>query len=355
MNLSTRQPRHLKYKDSELRSNQRFLRDSCLLLPNGKKLHEVRSTNVDTNEYCLSLFGQTEASLIEELKRNIVKRHEDAVNVRAKAQMIINSPIFSDNSIDIELALREVEKLLKPCAKQEYLDSIYELGLLYMEHGSLLGKGEADYYPLVKKAVKKGHSDAPYNLAVHHLKKQEWVEAEEFLLIGAKKEDCSCLNKLAEMAEEGVTNSLSKSDAARYYERAMRKGLPYAAINLARLIFAGEDKKHSVQDAVSFLEEAARDGEVKAMCQLGIIYEEGQYVEADFKKSLSFYQQAADLGDANGQFFLGFIYRNLWEEFGLEKNLSFGITLYKKAAAQGHQEAIDNLYKANLSSLRNQF
>lgn len=344
MNPSIRKPRHLKYNPSELRHNERFLRDSSLLLPNGKKLHELHSTFVDVDKYCLDNFGQNEASLITDLKKQIKKQHEKAINVGVTVQMIINSPIFSNDSIDIEIGLREKERLLIPCAQQDYLDSIYELGLLYLEHGGLFEKNNNS---LLKKAVKKGHSDAPYNLAVYHLKKEEWSKAEEYLLIGDKKNNCTCQNKLAEMAEKGVTQKLSKSDAARYYERAMRQGLPSAAINLARLIFTGEDKRHSIQKAVHFLEEAAKDGEVKAMCHLGIIYEEGEYAEVDLKKSLSFYQQAADLGDANGQFLLGFIHRNLWKKFGLERKASIGLKLYEKAAVQGHKEAIENLSKVN--------
>ncbi|MBB1352323.1 MULTISPECIES: tetratricopeptide repeat protein [unclassified Pseudoalteromonas] len=346
MNSSTRKPRHLKLKSYELRKNKRFLRDSSLILPNGKKLHEVRSTTKNLNQFCLENFGQDEPPLIQKIKDEVIVRHNKAIEIGSKVQMMINSPLFESDSIHIQIGLLEKEKLLIPCMQQEFLDSIYELGLLYMEHGHLLGKGENDYYPLVKKAQKNGHSDAAYNLAVHHLKKSEWVEAEKQLYIGAKKESCLCLNKLAEMAEQGLTSLISRSDAARYYERAMRQGLPSAAVNLARLIFTGKDQMHSYSDAVDFLEEAAKDGDAKAMCQLGLIYEEGDYIKVNLNKSLHFYRLAADLGDANGQFFMGFIHRNLWKKFGVEYNPELGLELYEQAAAQGHEEAKENLYKA---------
>lgn len=340
---SIRQARHLKYTKSELRKNNRFLRESSLLMPNGQKLHEICSADVDIDQYCIDHFGKNKTSLIDELMSSIKIQHEKAIDIRAKAQSMINSPLFNNRPIHITIALSEVENLLIPCVQQEYLDSIYELGLLYMEHGHLLGKSEIDFYPLVEKAAKKGHSDAPYNLGVFYLKKEEWSKAEEFFLLGAKKENCLCLNKLAEMAEQGLTKKLLKSDAARYYIRAMRGGLPIAAVNLARLIFIGEDKEHSVQDAVDFLEEAAKDGEAKAMCQLGFIYEEGEYVDVDFKKSLSFYKQAADLGNPDGQYLLGFIYKNLWQKFSVKRDVYFCLELYKKAAEQGQIDAINAL------------
>lgn len=343
MNTAMRQPRHLPFKDSELKSNNRFLSDGALLLPDGEKLHKAKKSASNLNEYCLERFKQDERSLIHTLKTQILQKHEKAMDFSCRVNAMINSPI-PFKQIDIQIGLLEIEKLLIPCAKQKYLDSIYELGLLYMQYGYLIGKTEDDYLGLIHTAIKNNHSDAPFNLAVHYLKKEDWKQAEKALLKGYERANPLCINKLAEMAEDGVTQKFNKDDAPRLYKRAMRAGLPIAAVNYARLIIQGQDKQHRIEDAIDFLEEAAKDGETKAMCQLGMIYEDGMGVSVDYDKSLFFYKQASDGGDPNAQVILAYIYRNLWAEFGIDKQDELAIELYNKAAAQGQPEAIKNLY-----------
>ncbi|MFZ8167700.1 tetratricopeptide repeat protein [Alteromonas macleodii] len=343
MNTATRQPRHLPFKDSELKSNNRFLSDGALLLPDGEKLHKAKKSTSNFNEYCLDCFNQDAPSLIHSLKTQIVQQHEKAMDLSICVNAMINSRI-PFKKCDIQVGLLEIEKLLMPCVKQKYLDSIYELALLYQENGRFIDKTEDDYLGLIYTAVKNNHSDAPFNLAVHYLKKEDWRQAEEALLKGYKRANPLCVNKLAEMAEHGVTQKFNEDDAPRLYKRAMRYGLPIAAVNYARLIIQGIDKQHCIEDAIGFLEEAAKDGEIKAMFQLGGIYEDGLGVPIDYDKSLFFYKQASDGGDPNAQVELANIYRKLWAKFGIDKQDELAIELYKKAAEQGQPEAIKSLY-----------
>lgn len=89
----------------------------------------------------------------------------------------------------------------------------------------------------------------------------------------------------------------------------------------------------------------AEKGYPLAECQVGYFYHEGLGVAPDPEKALFWTQRAAEHGDRDGQCNLAWFYE---EGIGVAVNLEQSKFLYKQAALQNHDLAIEKCREYNI-------
>ena len=137
---------------------------------------------------------------------------------------------------------------------------------------------------------------------------------------------------------EGVKQSYQM--ARMLYEQAAQQGDALAMFNLGFMYEHGQGVEQSYEMARILYEQAAQKGDADAMVNLGIMYHYGRGVEKSYEKAKEYYEPAAHLGCAQAQFNLGCLYAN---GVGVEQDLIKARELTAKAAAQGHDGAINAL------------
>jgi len=92
------------------------------------------------------------------------------------------------------------------------------------------------------------------------------------------------------------------------------------------------------------LEKSADLGNKYAQSELGLIYQ----IERKYHEALELLEKSATKGVASAQYRLGYTYATGYGGLGIDK--SKAIELYKKAAAQGNEFAIQNLKALGIRS-----
>ncbi|MGC2827964.1 MAG: hypothetical protein WA322_27675 [Pseudolabrys sp.] len=135
---------------------------------------------------------------------------------------------------------------------------------------------------------------------------------------------------------EGRGVPANLGEAARWYERAARKGLAPAQFRYASMLEKGQGVKKDLSAAHKLYVAAAAKGHAKAMHNLAVLYAEGAGGAPDYANAAQWFRKAAEHGVADSQYNLGVLtIRGL----GTEKNIAESYKWFALAAAQGDRDA----------------
>lgn len=125
-------------------------------------------------------------------------------------------------------------------------------------------------------------------------------------------------------------------EAARWFERAARKGLAPAQFRYASMLEKGQGVKKDLMAAQRLYIAAAAKGHAKAMHNLAVLYAEGVDGKPDYINAAQWFRKAAELGVADSQYNLGVLQAR---GLGTQRNIAESYKWFALAAAQGDREA----------------
>jgi localization factor PodJL len=135
---------------------------------------------------------------------------------------------------------------------------------------------------------------------------------------------------------EGRGVPANLEEAARWYERAARKGLAPAQFRYASMLEKGQGVKKDLTAAHKLYVAAAAKGHAKAMHNLAVLYAEGAEGAPDYASAAQWFRKAAEHGIADSQYNLGVL---TTRGLGTEKNIAESYKWFALAAAQGDRDA----------------
>ncbi|HEX9071557.1 MAG TPA: hypothetical protein VF852_06355 [Pseudolabrys sp.] len=135
---------------------------------------------------------------------------------------------------------------------------------------------------------------------------------------------------------EGRGVPANLEEAARWYERAARKGLAPAQFRYASMLEKGQGVKKNLGAAHKLYVAAAAKGHAKAMHNLAVLYAEGADGAPDYANAAQWFRKAAEHGVADSQYNLGVL---TTRGLGTEKNIAESYKWFALAAAQGDRDA----------------
>jgi localization factor PodJL len=133
---------------------------------------------------------------------------------------------------------------------------------------------------------------------------------------------------------QGVARSTE--EAARWFERAARRGLAPAQFRLGSLYEKGQGVRRDLKEARRYYGLAADQGHAKAMHNLAVLYAEGVDGKPDYKTAAGWFEKAAGFGVSDSQYNLGILYAR---GLGTTKDLITSYKWFSLAAAQGDKES----------------
>ncbi len=128
------------------------------------------------------------------------------------------------------------------------------------------------------------------------------VEARLWFARAADQGHAMGLNMLGRCHELGWGGEVNTALAARYFKHAADLGLEWGMYNYANLLLHGNGLAKDEMEALDWYRKAAALGNAKSLNVVGRFYEEGWLVKADRTIAADFYRQAAVGGDFRGQY-----------------------------------------------------
>ncbi len=128
----------------------------------------------------------------------------------------------------------------------------------------------------------------------------------------------------------------NNEEAARWFERAAKKGLAPAQFRLGGLYEKGLGVKKDLIAARDLYRAAADKGHGKAMHNLAVLYAEGIDGAADYRTAAQWFRKAADHGITDSQYNLAILYAR---GVGVEQNYAEAYKWFVLAAKDGDKDA----------------
>ncbi|MFJ5240050.1 tetratricopeptide repeat protein [Pseudomonas neuropathica] len=323
---SFRTPRYTVESPRKFKINRTFT-ESSLVLPDGRKVHQIKQEKLNLDLYCREHFGASADDVLEARKAELTSRLEAAVDA-AKPFMH-----FNNGGIPVPSALVELEKTLLDVACEGSSDAKIQLGLLYCGSGQHFGHSQEEGLSWLLKAYKQNHSDAPAELGVYYLRQQDWGEAIKYLRSGDKQGCPLSRYKLAEVYMEGVPQApQSISKAFSLFKRSSEGGYPLATVRMVALHLYHEIPTELTATPVELLREAVNDGCKEAMFLLADLHRSGDGAPNDLQEAVRLYYMAACLGYPDAQLWMGHI-MNVGERKGFPVKSDLEESLLWYAAA----------------------
>jgi uncharacterized protein len=243
-------------------------------------------------------------------------------------------------------------------ADQGFAKAQTALGLMYrLGHGVEQDKTEAVRW--YQKAAKQQDPAALFNLAAAHYNgdgvgPNTWTAYKYFLIArkaGSKPaedgvnriaatlrpdEIGTAMLEIAEMYERGVGVGQSYSEAAAWYEEAIRRGNNTAPVNLARLYDNGTGVAQDFSKALVLCEEAAKRRVPRGQVCAGFHYQRGWGVQKNPLKAAKWYEEAMKLNNGMAFYLLGHMY---WTGEGVNLDKRRGYEYLLLVAAAGDPQA----------------
>ncbi len=148
--------------------------------------------------------------------------------------------------------------------------------------------------------------------------------------------DASAAYEVAVRFAEGRVVPLNNEEAARWFERAAKKGLAPAQFRLGSLYEKGVGVKKDLIAARDLYRAAADKGHGKAMHNLAVLYAEGIDGAADYRTAAQWFRKAADHGITDSQYNLAVLYAR---GIGVEQNFAESYKWFFLAAKEGDNDA----------------
>ena len=125
-------------------------------------------------------------------------------------------------------------------------------------------------------------------------------------------------------------------EAARWFDRAAKKGLAPAQFRLGSLYEKGVGVRKDLAAARDLYRAAAEKGHGKAMHNLAVLYAEGIDGKPDYRSAAIWFRKAADCGIADSQFNLAVLYAR---GVGVEQSFAESYKWFVLAAREGDRDA----------------
>ena len=153
----------------------------------------------------------------------------------------------------------------------------------------------------------------------------------------------TCIMCKAKLVKNGSKEDIEQLDAWA------KKGKAWAMSMLAQRYIQGVGVEQSDEKAIELYEMAAKRGNAGAQHNLGQFYDHGSYgLTQSSERAIEYYTLAANQGIPDAQVSLGIMYAN---GDGIETSYSKAREWFTKAAAQGHDYAINGLKELDENGL----
>ena len=191
------------------------------------------------------------------------------------------------------------------------------------------------------KAAEQGYAEAQKELGIMY--KGDWKgveknleQAKNLLRKAAEQNNAEAQVQLGHIYEKDDNSS----QAEFWYKKAFDQGSPQA-MNRLRSIYALNGEDYRTQGLVNYLKKSAH-GNWEALFKLGrdIMINGSDGVENAVPTGLSLIEKSAERGYAEAQNRLGIIYE---KGEGIPQNLDLAIDWYRKATANGNEQAQESL------------
>ncbi len=219
-------------------------------------------------------------------------------------------------------------------------DAQFAMGRLY-EEGRAVAPSLEEAEGWYRKAMKSGHTEAQFNLAVVLLRApNRGKEGLEVLQQCAASGNSRALLEMGTLyvTGNGVEKNTAKGKAM--LEQASAKGEATAFETLGLMYESGEGVEKSDAKAVENYENAARKSNLKAMLRLAVKYSNGTGVPKDLAKAKEWLVKAADFNSTDAMLALGLMYET---GNGVEKNPEEAVRWLTKAGEAGEANALAKL------------
>jgi len=207
----------------------------------------------------------------------------------------------SDNAEDV--------KRYKEVAEQGDADAQCKLGLSYF-NGKGVKTDKVEGIKWLTKAAKQGYAKAQYVVGVIY------IYEEHGELFGVSKDIRYGVSWLKKSAEQGFQDAIEDLETLEQ--------------NVSEL------------DINEVLEEAKK-GDPASQYFLAAAYYDGHKIEQDYAKSFEWYRKSAEQRYADAEYVMGLAYyaEGVIDKFGMPFDETIALSWFKKAAKQGHKDAIE--------------
>lgn len=259
----------------------------------------------------------------------------------SKAQY--NVGLLREEGLGTQKNFKKAALWYQKASDQGELDAHINLGVLY-ERGWGVSKDEEKAEKFYTEAAEKGDVIGQSNLGILLAKKNDFQKARFWFGRGAESEDPICLYWVASFLEQGVGGPKKPKKAFELYKKSARLGLDKAQLYLGN--FYHEDRtikwkfyKKNDQKSEMWFRKAADQRNPVACYNLAVLLLKKQPRDKQtYGNVQELLTRASEGGIAEAQYNLGvFFERGL----GGEQNFRKAKELYKKAALQGLEKALE--------------
>lgn len=145
--------------------------------------------------------------------------------------------------IEIEKGIKEAIPLYKELAKNEDIEAIYKLAMIYAK-GKVVRRNIKKTYELLEQGYNLGDNKATYSLAKLMLNKKtlyfDDIKAYNLLIDLSEKGFAPALNMLGKMLLRGIVVEKDYKLSVKYFERASKQNFTEAHCNLAYMYASGK-------------------------------------------------------------------------------------------------------------------
>lgn len=145
-----------------------------------------------------------------------------------------------------------------------------------------------------------------------------------------------------------VLPAVAQPDSAQTSVDSLRarcsRGDTGAMLELGDRLMQGTGGAADTAEGLAWMQKAAEGGNHQAWYQRGVVYANGMGVKTDMTAAIAYFKKGGELGNADCQCSMGLLYQ-AGEKIpgGVKGDPAVARTWYRKAAEQGHQEAILHL------------
>ena len=251
---------------------------------------------------------------------------------------------------NIEYAIKNyplAASLYRKAANAGDASAMYSLAKMY-ERGRGVAKNRTEAMQWYRKAAKNGDvnarnklaslqpaaksADELYKTGFAAYGRRDYPAALTALRAAAAKGNADAMHRLGYMYEDGIGVASDKTEAVRWYRKAVDRSHIKAMLKLAWLYQTGSGTAKNLPEAFRLYRRAADKGNAAAMFNVGIFYQNARGVARSLTQAALWYQSAAAKGETSAMASLASLYDR---GEGVAKNPARAADLIYKSLAGG--------------------
>ncbi len=220
-------------------------------------------------------------------------------------------------------------------------------------------------FKLIKKVAETGNAEAEYKLALMYWYGKgvnvDYEQAFSWCKKAAHQDHMKAAYALSKMFQSDNLIEKDSQEAYYWFRRAAELDMENGRLAIALMYYKGTLVEKDVEAGLTWLQKAAEEENIIALTKLAMMYEKGENVEKNEATALVLFKKAAEKNvdhlisrdsalqsRAEAQYRLGKMIED--GRGGASKNKDVAIKWYKKAAADGNDEAEKRLEKMDIGS-----